>query len=246
MIPAPAAIDPPVRRRPRRAPPRDALTVRRLEVLASLHRRGLDGAGAELLDALDCKRDELAECLGVPTSELPLPGGAEQVPRIVTLIERRLAEMRVAMAEARLVDAHRLAAQLAEESVRGLDGFELDMPRLSALVAVSGFDVVGFRVGGDVMGVGRMFVTALLREVGSVSLTSFRVVPSESAIHIGYTGAHTAGRIRLRLVTPDVRRVCVVVDLDALHREPLADEGGHSHANTPTDLVPCSAHAGAP
>lgn len=246
MIPAPAVIDPPVRRRARRAPPRDVLTVRRLEVLTSLHRRGLDGAGAELLDALDCRRDELAECLGVQNSELPLPGGAEQVPRIVALIERTLAEMRVATAESRLVEAQRLATCLAEESVRGLDGFELDMPRLGALVAVTGFDVVGFRVGGEVVGVGRVFVAAMLREVGSVSLTSFRVVPAESSIHIGYVGAHTTGRFRLRLVTPDARRVCVVVDLDSLHRDPLVEDSVYSPANTPSDLVPFAATLGAP
>lgn len=246
MIPAPAAIDPPVRRRVRRAPARDVLTMRRLEVLMSLYRRGLDGAGAELVDALDCRRDELARCLGAPSLELPLPGGAEQVPRIVALIDQRLAEMRVAQAENRLVEAERLAARLADESVPGLDGFELDMPLLGALVAVTGFDVVGFRIRGEVVGIGRVFVAAMLREVGTVALTSFRVVPAESSIHIGYTGAHCNGRFRLRLLTPDVRRVCVVVDLDALHREPLADESVYSPANTPSDAAPCSARVGVP
>lgn len=226
---------------------RDAITVRRLEVLLRLHRRDLDGAGAELLDALDTRRDELAGCLGISCSDLPLPGGPEQLPRLVALVETRLRELRDDHAVSRATEAHRLAARLAEESVYGLDGWELDQPCLDALVAVSGFDLVGFRIDDEVLAVGRCFAAALLREVGNVTLTVLHLAPSERALHVAYRGSIATGRFRLRLEPPRPDRICVVVDLDAIRTHaPSADQVPNARPNVLAEVGICPDDAIAP
>ncbi len=241
MMPAPAALDAGRRRRRRPSSP-DALTPRRLEVLVRLHGRGLDGAGAELLDALDTRRDELAAALGMASTQLPMPGGHEQVPRLMQLIESRLAAARAASAESRLGDARALADKLAAEAIQGFDGIELEQPVLAELARTTGFDDVAFRVGGEIVGLPRAFLGALLREVGGVTLTSLRVVPADHALRIGYRGARCTGSFRLRLEPPDTKRTCVVIDLDAARVRAATDElnapAAYSPAHTAIDPRP--------
>lgn len=212
--PAPLDVPAPSRNRRRRAPTPETLTMTRLRVLCALHRRNLDGAGAELCDALDTRRDELAATLGMATTDLPMPGGPEQVPRLVAIIEARLAETKTKAAGARVAEAHLVAARLADEAVHGFDGIELDQKLLGELAGIAGYDVIAFRIAGEVFGFGRTFIGALLREVGSVTLTSLRVVGEERSLRVGYEGKRATGWFRLRLEIPDPRRTCVVVDLD--------------------------------
>lgn len=224
MTPATTTPASAVRTRRRQSISRDDLTLRRLEVLVRLHRRDIEGAGAELIDALDTRRDELASSLGLTSVDLPLPGGAEQLPSIVALIEARVSSMRGDASEARGAEAARLASRIAEEAIHGFDGIELDLPLLVALVAVPGFDVVAFKLGDELLGVGRLFVAALLREIGTVRLTSLRVVHEECALRVTYEGAHAHGWFRLRLEAPNARRACVVVDLESVRAGKSADE----------------------
>lgn len=239
MTPAPCTTTAPSLRRRRTPATRDDLTPRRLEVLVRLHRKGLDGAGTELLDALDVRRDELAAAIGVAATTLPMPGGHEQLPALVALVEAKLLEAKTNRAESRLVDAQRLASAVAAEAVHGFDGIELDQKLLAELAAISGYDVVGFRVDGEVIGIGRGFIAALLREVGTVRLTSFRVVAGHGALRVGYEGERCTGWFRLRLETPETRRICVVVDLDAARTVPVTeDEPMYSPAHTWLDPRP--------
>lgn len=241
MMPAPVSLDVGLRRR-RRALPPDALTPRRLEVLVRLHRKDLDGAGAELLDALDTRRDELAAALGVASTDLPLPGGPEQVPRLIALIETRLAAMRSGATEVRLGEARTLANRLAAEAVFGFDGIELERTTLAELARTPGYDDVAFRVGGEVVGLSRVFLAALLRETAGVTLTSLRVVAGECSMRIGYRGPRCTGSFRLRLEPPTSKRVCVVVDLDAARTRASTDgpevRPVYSPENTPLDPRP--------
>ena len=226
MMPAPATLDVGHRRRrrSREGDTRDDLTPRRLEVLVRLYRKDLDGAGAELLDALDTRRDELAGTIGVAPTELPMPGGHEQLPALVALIETRLLAAKTDRVDRKLGEARGLADRVAAESVRGFDGIELDQRLLAELAALGGYDVVGFRVDAELLGIGRALLAALLREVGTVRLTSLRIVAAERALRVGYEGRGCTGWFRIRLEPPLTPRVCVVVDLDAVRPVPVAED----------------------
>lgn len=239
MTPAPCTIAAPSPRRRRAASNPDEITPRRLEVLVRLHRRDLDGAGAELLDALDTRRDELADAIGVATTALPMPGGREQLSALVALIEGRVAQAKAARAGTRLVEAERLAGIVAGEAVVGFDGIELDHVVLAELAGVTGYDTIVFSVGSEPIGVSRTLVASVLREVGGVELTSLRVVAEEQALRVGYYSKRCTGWLRLLLEPPDTKRVCVVVDLDAVRSYPVPeDDVVYSPAHTWTDPRP--------
>ncbi|MFO0692922.1 MAG: hypothetical protein U0230_05150 [Polyangiales bacterium] len=215
MTPAAAtegALPAPTRRRGCRG---HDLTLGRLLTLVRLHRRGLDGAGTELLDLLDVRRPELAGALGLSSVELPLPGGPEQLPALARLVEARALASKEDGVRSRRAEAEAAAARLAAEAAFGLGGVELDLGRLVEVVGIGAFDLLGFRLAGEVHAIPRTTLATLVREIATLRLDSLRVVPEDRCLRVGWAGARHRGSFRLVLEPPDVRRTCVVVDLDA-------------------------------
>lgn len=238
MSAAPMPVSPalPRRGRPRRAPGGpEPVTLRQLRGLVRLVRDGTDGSVEAVVALLEQERDSLAGLLGWAPDEVPRPGelGAAEtfVRRFLTWDESR----RESRGKERLVEAEVLAARVVEESVLAPDGIEVGGEALRALVALGGFDVVGFRSRGEVHGFGRTLLSAILSELRGVGIETLRFEPEGGRLVVGYRAKKSRGCFRLVAERPDVRRLVVVVDLDALVRP--TSELGHVYSppNTATE-----------
>lgn len=231
MNSAPAPTTRPLGEPRRRGRPRDraSLTLARLRALVRLVRDGSDGSVEAVRDLLEQERDTVAALLDWEEADVPRPG---EIGAVATFTRRFRAweeARREARSSSRTLAAPAIAQAVAEDSVRGLDGYELGLERLGELVASGGFDVVGFQVDGEVHRFGRLLLRGILGELEGVRVETLHLVPSRSMLVVGYRTTKSRGVFRLVGSPPEPRRVVVVVDLDAPRGTgdpPVASAGG--------------------